>query len=146
MLDLDHFKKINDTHGHLAGDDVLRAVAKAITNEVRRDDATGRWGGEEFAVLLPEVDIDELATIADRIRRRIGSLVVTITANHGPGTVQDLTISIGGARYPSPGLTTLDDLLLAADSALYTAKQAGRDRVHIPAPPTPVDSPPQPHD
>lgn len=146
MLDLDHFKKINDTHGHLAGDDVLRAVAKAITTEVRRDDATGRWGGEEFVVLLTAVDVAELATIAERIRRHVGSLAVTITADHGPGTVQDLTISIGGALYPSPGLNTLDDLLLAADSALYAAKQDGRDRVHLPTAPPVGSPPPQRHD
>lgn len=131
VLDLDHFKRINDTRGHLAGDDVLHAVATAVVGEVRRDDTAGRWGGEEFVVLLPGVDSAELAMIAERIRRRIGSLVVTIPDDHGAGTVADLTISIGGALYPSPGLTTLDDLLLAADSALYTAKQAGRNRVHL---------------
>jgi diguanylate cyclase (GGDEF)-like protein len=149
MLDLDHFKKINDTRGHLAGDDVLHAVATAVAGEVRRDDTTGRWGGEEFVVLLPGVDSAELAMIAERIRRRVGSLVVTIPDDHGAGTVSDLTISIGGAVYPSPGLATLDDLLLAADSALYVAKQAGRNRVHLlddagkPAPPAGREPPSQ---
>ena len=114
---------------------------KRLPRKCVGDDAVGRRGGEEFVVLLVDVDIAELATIAERVRRSISSFVVTITAGHGSGTVHDLTISIGGVRYLSPGLDALDDLLLAADSALYTAKQAGRDRVHLPTP-SPVDSPP----
>ncbi|MEQ0557888.1 GGDEF domain-containing protein [Amycolatopsis sp. NEAU-NG30] len=132
MIDLDLFKNINDTHGHPAGDQVLRAVAQAIAAEVRHDDATGRWGGEEFVVLLPSVDERELAAIAERIRRRVHVLVVPIVTDEGPKTVTDLTVSIGGALWPSPGLTTIDDLVLAADSNLYTAKGAGRDRVRLP--------------
>lgn len=131
MLDIDHFKRINDSYGHLAGDDVLRTVADAISSEVRRYDVTGRWGGEEFAVVLADVDTTELRTIAERIRRRLHSIVVTVPTGRGKVSISGLTISIGGARYPCPGITTLDDLLLAADTALYAAKAEGRDRVHL---------------
>ncbi|WP_084743291.1 GGDEF domain-containing protein [Amycolatopsis australiensis] len=132
MIDLDLFKNINDTHGHPAGDKVLRAVAQAIASEVRHDDATGRWGGEEFVVLLPGVDGRELGAIAERIRRRVHVLVVPITTDQGPKTVTDLTVSLGGALWPSLGLDTIDDVVLAADSNLYAAKGAGRDRVQLP--------------
>ncbi len=132
MIDLDLFKNINDTHGHPAGDKVLHAVAQAVVSEVRHDDATGRWGGEEFVVLLPGVDGRELGAIAERIRRRVHVLVVPVTTDHGPKTVTDLTVSVGGALWPSPGLGTIDDVVLAADSNLYAAKGAGRDRVRLP--------------
>lgn len=132
MIDLDLFKLINDTHGHPAGDQVLHAVAQAIAGEVRHDDATGRWGGEEFVVLLPAVDGRELGAIAERIRRRVHVLVVPIVTDEGPKTVTDLSVSVGGALWPSPGLSTLDDIILAADTNLYAAKGAGRDRVRLP--------------
>jgi diguanylate cyclase (GGDEF)-like protein len=131
MLDLDHFKRLNDTHGHLAGDRILRAVADAITGAVRSYDAIARWGGEEFAVLLPEVDETEAHAVAERIRRQISALAVDIDGDRQPREVTGLTISIGGALYPSAGITSLDDLHLAADTALYAAKAAGRDRVHL---------------
>lgn len=102
MLDLDHFKQTNDTYGHLAGDKVLRAVADTVTDAVRRSDMVGRWGGEEFAVLLPTVQLTELQTIAERIRRVIHDLVVELTIDGECLKVAGLTVSIGGARYPSP--------------------------------------------
>ncbi len=151
MLDLDHFKRINDTHGHVAGDRVLRAVADAITEAVRSYDAACRWGGEEFAVLLPEVTTTELRSIAERILRQVRALVVDITVDDTADTVDDLTISIGGALYPSPAITDLTELQVAADTALYDAKHAGRDRVHLagedlaPPPPKPRDAPRQEH-
>lgn len=135
MLDLDHFKQINDTHGHLAGDKVLRAVADTITSSVRSYDEIGRWGGEEFAVLLPALTTSELQAIAERIRREVSALAIDISpdgdADGRPTTVSNLTVSIGGALYPGPGVASLDDLLVAADTALYTAKEAGRDRVNV---------------
>jgi diguanylate cyclase (GGDEF)-like protein len=135
MLDLDHFKRLNDTYGHLTGDRVLRAVAEAIANTVRSYDAIARWGGEEFAVLLPEVNATELRAVAERIRRQVRSLVVEIDGAQQPTEVTGLTISIGGALYPSAGIASLDDLHVAADTALYAAKAAGRDRVHLAAAP-----------
>jgi len=140
LLDLDFFKQINDTHGHLAGDQVLRTVGRALREEIRDYDTAGRWGGEEFVVLVTNVSTVELAAIAERIRRRIQTLVIPVTGTDGPATVENLTISIGGARYPAPGITTLDDLVLVADRALYQAKDAGRNQVRLadsPLPPGP---------
>jgi diguanylate cyclase (GGDEF)-like protein len=127
-LDLDHFKSINDTYGHLAGDQVLKAVAEELDREVRTDDLVGRLGGEEFAILLPKTTTDETAQAAERIRRRIAGLVVSVTTERGPATVDNLTCSIGIATYPAAG-RTLDELLLAADTATYAAKSAGRNQV-----------------
>lgn len=124
MLDLDRFKHINDTYGHLAGDQVLHGVGQAIRSEVRTGDAVGRWGGEEFAILVPDMDTAELRSMAERLRRRIRTLAVTVPTNDGPATVTDLSISVGGAHYPAPGIATLEDLLVAADAALYRAKEA----------------------
>ena len=128
MLDLDHFKRVNDTYGHLAGDHVLRAVASAITDEIRDGDTAGRWGGEEFAVLAPNVNATELTMIAERIRRRVHALIVSTDQ---PSTIQDLTISIGAAHYPDSAVTAIDDLVAAADTALYAAKTNGRNQVRL---------------
>ncbi|MFK4086641.1 diguanylate cyclase [Kribbella sp. NPDC020789] len=135
-LDLDHFKTINDTHGHLAGDQVLKAVAAELKHAVRTDDLVGRLGGEEFAVLLPGTTTADAAQTAERIRRRINTLITTVTTAQGQTTVTDLTCSIGVATYPAAG-PSLDAMLLAADTATYAAKNAGRNRV-ITAPATPT--------
>jgi diguanylate cyclase (GGDEF)-like protein len=132
MLDLDHFKQVNDTYGHLAGDAVLRAVAQTITTAVRsREDAVGRFGGEEFVVLLPAINQPETTAIAERIRQAIATLTVPL----GQTSITGLSVSIGVARYPRTG-TTLQRLLDAADTALYNAKATGRNRVvNAPDPP-----------
>ncbi|GAB3943699.1 diguanylate cyclase [Kribbella albertanoniae] len=127
-LDLDHFKTVNDTHGHLAGDQVLKAVARELRDELRTDDLIGRLGGEEFAVLLPGTGPAETTAAAERIRRRIETVVVTVTTGRGHVPLDQLTCSIGTATYPDAGLA-LDDLLLAADAATYAAKRSGRNRV-----------------
>jgi diguanylate cyclase (GGDEF)-like protein len=125
MLDLDHFKQVNDTYGHLAGDAVLRAVAEAIISAVRgRGDAVGRFGGEEFVVLLPGIGGQDIGPVAERIRRAISALKVE--ANHTP--ITGLSVSIGMALYPTAG-TALQRLLDAADTALYHAKATGRNKV-----------------
>lgn len=124
MLDLDHFKKINDNYGHLTGDAVLKAVADALRKQCREYDIVGRFGGEEFMILVPGVDAAELMTIAERFRQCVGSLIVTSPDNHQPVTV---TVSAGAVVYPQSG-HDLDELLLAADAALYQAKQGGRNR------------------
>jgi diguanylate cyclase (GGDEF)-like protein len=129
MLDLDHFKKVNDTYGHMAGDHVLRAVAEAVRAEIRGQDIAGRWGGEEFVVLLSNVDADELRAVAERVRHRVRSLVIPVPATDGP--VRNPTISIGGALSTDTHPAHLDELLIAADTALYQAKEHGRDRVEV---------------
>lgn len=132
MLDLDHFKVINDTYGHIVGDQVLRAVAQELATETRDYDTAGRFGGEEFIVLLPEVDAENVRGISERIRRRIHGLVIPAKTEEGEAvTINDLTVSIGAAMYPSTGIGTLEELLQAADSALYKAKNNGRDQVHL---------------
>jgi len=128
MLDLDYFKRVNDTYGHVAGDCVLRAVAEAVTSEIRTDDTAGRWGGEEFAVLLPGVDPADMVVIAERIRRRVHALIVQPDR---ATTIADLTISIGAAHAPDPGIAGVDDLVRAADAALYAAKTNGRNQVRL---------------
>ncbi|RDI32067.1 GGDEF domain-containing protein [Lentzea flaviverrucosa] len=129
ILDLDHFKQINDTYGHLAGDRVLRAVADALKHSVRSYDLVGRFGGEEFAVLLPGVSTEEVRATAERIRFEIASLHIVALDRLGESqVVAGLTASVGAAVFPDSA-TDLSPLLLAADEALYQAKNNGRDRV-----------------
>lgn len=111
-------------------------MADALKAETRDYDLAGRFGGEEFTVLLPGAGITELANTAERIRRRIAGLVITVTAARGPATIDDLTCSIGAAVYPDSG-SEVDQLLLAADTATYAAKNAGRNQVQL----APVDGP-----
>jgi diguanylate cyclase (GGDEF)-like protein len=127
-LDLDHFKAINDTYGHLAGDEALKAVAAELRHEVRDNDLVGRLGGEEFAILLPQTSAADTALAAERIRRRIASLAVTVATPNGPVLCGHITCSIGVATYPESG-AGLDELQMAADLAMYQAKDAGRNRV-----------------
>lgn len=121
VLDLDHFKKYNDTCGHLAGNDALRRVAKTIRETVRAVDFPARYGGEEFAVVLPQIDASSLAAIAERIRANIEALPA-------PPDGAALTVSIGGAMYTRDGRDR-ETLFQAADARLYEAKRAGRNRV-----------------
>ncbi|MFJ8961480.1 diguanylate cyclase [Lentzea sp. NPDC102401] len=131
MLDLDHFKRVNDTHGHLAGDAVLRAVADTVKHAVRPTDVVGRWGGEEFAVLLPGADIAAVAATAERIRAMVAALSVTTTSkDDATVTITGLTVSIGAGAYPVHG-GSLPHLLQVVDRALYRAKADGRDQVQL---------------
>lgn len=123
LADVDHFKKVNDTHGHLIGDDVLRGLANELRQQVRETDIVGRFGGEEFVVLLPKTGAEEACGIAERLRRSAG-VVKVLTADATVG----VTISIGVAALGRHG-EDLFELLAAADLALYRAKDAGRDRV-----------------
>lgn len=135
MIDIDWFKKVNDTYGHLVGDDVLRAVADAIRGEVRTGiDEVGRFGGEEFVVLLPELeDEEELRLTAERIRVRISAVLIPAPK---PKVIEDarkfegirVTASVGAALSPDNG-TELKELKNLADIALYRAKNTGRDKV-----------------
>ena len=133
MLDIDNFKKVNDTYGHHVGDDILRELATRLRNELRESDIFGRWGGEEFIVITPVSAADEGRTLAERLRL---SLKAKPFAKH-----HKVTVSCGVASY-SPG-DTLDTLVSRADAALYRAKEDGRDRVAVALDlSSPVGSPP----
>ena len=129
IIDMDNFKQINDTHGHLTGDDVLKAVAECLAEEMRGYDSIGRFGGEEFVAVLSEVDEVSALTISERIRLRIGSLRVPSRQEDTP-VITGLSCSIGLACYPAHG-TDAETLLHAADAALYAAKRSGRNRVQL---------------
>ncbi|WP_420810648.1 diguanylate cyclase [Jiangella asiatica] len=132
IVDLDHFKRLNDTFGHPHGDLVLKAVAQELIAEIRDQDACGRWGGEEFVVVLPEVGTRQnLRNVAERIRRRVQTIVVDPPDGAPVGAHTSITASVGGAIYPSEGIGTIDELLLAADTALYAAKNSGRNTVRL---------------
>jgi diguanylate cyclase (GGDEF)-like protein len=126
MLDIDHFKKLNDTRGHQAGDEVLRQVAATLSRQQRDYDTAARYGGEEFALILPGVPAAESGAVAERVREAI--------ASNGC----DVTASIGVATFPQDALTE-DALVGAADEALYRSKHGGRNRVtQFSAPGAPV--------
>jgi diguanylate cyclase (GGDEF)-like protein len=132
MLDLDHLKQVNDKHGHLAGDAVLQQVAQNVTAEVGGGGIEfGRWGGDEFVVVIPDAGPSTVVAIAERLRRCINSLVIDVVTNDGPAAVSNLTVSIGISAYPSSGAQSMDGLLLAADAALYRAKTQGRDQICV---------------
>ncbi|EDY86035.1 diguanylate cyclase [gamma proteobacterium HTCC5015] len=124
MLDLDHFKSINDTWGHHAGDEVLVVASKIMMDNARQYDEVGRYGGEEFAILLPSVDLALAEKIAERLRKKISEAVVKVD-----GKAIQFTASLGVASFPSEGLENMNDLLKAADAALYEAKEGGRNQV-----------------
>jgi diguanylate cyclase (GGDEF)-like protein/PAS domain S-box-containing protein len=121
MIDIDHFKAVNDTHGHDGGDLVLCAVGESLADHIRTNDVLARFGGEEFAVLLPGANLADASTRAEALRAAVADLTVEIA----PGTVAHVTISIGTAEYDG----SLDEALQRADAALYCAKETGRNRV-----------------
>jgi diguanylate cyclase (GGDEF)-like protein len=127
LLDLDHFKRINDAHGHLAGDAVLVAVGQLLRTRVRGTDVAGRYGGEEFGVLLPETDLEAGRELAERLRHHLAAEVFTSAGNSFR-----VTCSIGVAHFME-AKQKATDLLQAADEALYRAKEQGRDRVCVAA-------------
>jgi len=125
LVDVDHFKRVNDSHGHLTGDEVLRALAAGLRQQVRESDVVGRFGGEEFTVLLPRTDGAGAYGIAERLRA--GAATLSVAAADARINV---TVSIGVAVLGQHG-DDLFELLAAADVALYRAKDAGRDQVRI---------------
>jgi two-component system cell cycle response regulator len=124
ILDIDHFKRVNDQHGHDAGDDVLRVVAQRLRGALREDDLICRLGGEEFAIVMPGADVDSARVIAERARQAISSEPVALSP---AGLSLSLTVSAGLAAA-SAGLGARD-LYRLADAALYRSKAAGRNRV-----------------
>jgi diguanylate cyclase (GGDEF)-like protein len=129
LMDIDHFKAVNDTYGHLVGDKALRAVTDALREQLRSYDLAGRFGGEEFAILLPQTRDDHALIIAERLRAHIADMSVPV----GDGEAQDgirLTVSVGIASLNDTN-RELTDLLAAADAALYRAKQTGRNKTQV---------------
>lgn len=130
LLDIDHFKHINDTHGHLAGDQVLQAVAACLGHCVRPMDTVARYGGEEFAMILPNCRPNCGRAVAERVRRTIESLSIPVT----PLVNLHVTISIGGAYAPEWVRSTTDLWIERADQQLYRAKADGRNQVFLDLP------------
>ena len=125
MLDIDHFKAINDSHGHFAGDQVLVAMSRATENLLRNTDNLGRWGGEEFVILMPETPLAGAAILAERLRVELARLAVDTTGGALRFTVSAGVAARGGC---DAGIT---DILQRADSALYAAKHDGRNRIQV---------------
>ncbi|WP_424831102.1 diguanylate cyclase [Ruegeria sp.] len=125
-VDVDHFKKFNDTHGHDAGDMVLRAVGAALEQGCDRDEVACRIGGEEFMLILPDNSPEEAVTRAEKLRQAVEA----VTVRYGEKSLPRITISVGVAHYPAHG-TMPQDLMRSADDALYLAKDKGRNQVHV---------------
>lgn len=128
MVDIDHFKSVNDRHGHLAGDAVIRAVAATLVAQVRPMDTVGRMGGEEFAVVFPNCAPSSGQMLAERIRRAVESTQVALPDGV---TTLAVTVSAGGAYSPAWVRSSTEHWLERADRQLYDAKRHGRNRVHI---------------
>jgi diguanylate cyclase (GGDEF)-like protein/PAS domain S-box-containing protein len=122
MLDIDNFKRVNDSYGHEAGDRALQEVARALKSNLREIDVLGRMGGEEFAVLLPDTSLEDAALLAERVRQTIENTPFEI-----PGDVLKITVCIGVSAF-AKGMSNIDDMFRNADAALYQAKNAGRNR------------------
>jgi len=130
MLDIDRFKVINDTYGHLAGDQVLKELARSVENALRDYDRAGRFGGEEFSLLLPQTRAVDAFRIAERVRANIAGLSIIVPGATGGERVH-VTVSIGVAALDSGGKREYAELMAAADAALYRAKSGGRDQVQM---------------
>jgi two-component system cell cycle response regulator len=127
LVDLDHFKRVNDGYGHLAGDEVLRAMGGLLHEAARSVDMVARYGGEEFVVVLPETPLEGALAVAERLRERVARHPFS-TGGHARVS---LTVSVGVATFPAPGLDSVDALFARADAALYRAKEEGRNRVRV---------------
>ena len=124
MLDIDNFKKFNDTYCHLAGDEVLKTIGQLLTKNFRESDISFRFGGEEFVVVLMNITLDNAITKMDHFRKQLKNTMIYYKDTTLPG----ITISIGIAEAPQHG-ATIDEIIKASDHALYAAKEAGKDRV-----------------
>jgi diguanylate cyclase (GGDEF)-like protein len=138
MIDLDNFKRVNDTYGHPVGDEVLRDVAAALRQNLRRTDVAARYGGEEFAIILPGLSAAGLRAVGEKLRRAVSALGPIQTQSDGPAL--SITVSIGGMSAV-PFATEASGLIREADAALYEAKRAGKDCVFVIPDRSAVDEP-----
>ena len=123
LIDIDDFKKINDTYGHLHGDRVLRDVAKSIEKTIRKTDEVGRYGGEEFLVILPNTDISQISAVAEKIRKNIADMFIEFD-----DIACNITVSLGCADMKTGSPQTEDELLHNSDVSLYKAKDLGKNK------------------
>jgi diguanylate cyclase (GGDEF)-like protein len=129
MMDIDHFKSINDTYGHLVGDEILKEVVKIIKAQIRAIDILGRYGGEEFGLILPETDENGALILAEKIRKKIEKNNFLVKS--GEDTVKvKITVSIGVSTYPDKNIKDIITLIKRADDALYISKDQGRNRIY----------------
>jgi diguanylate cyclase (GGDEF)-like protein len=133
MVDIDHYKTVNDTHGHRAGDSVLRQVAERIRASTRLSDVIARYGGEEFVLLLPETDEEHSALTAEKVRQEIACQPMLVAGIDGAAVALDVRVSVGVASF-HPRVADASELVASADRALYQAKRLGRDRVVVASP------------
>jgi two-component system cell cycle response regulator len=126
MVDLDHFKAVNDQYGHLVGDDMLRQMGTLLAGAVRTIDVVARYGGEEFVLILPETSIEGAAVFGERLREKVDEHPFDLAAAERS---LHLTCSVGVATFPSPRVASTEDLFARADEALYRAKSGGRNQV-----------------
>ena len=126
MVDIDHFKSVNDTYGHPMGDHVIRSLSWLLKQRVRKSDAVGRYGGEEFAIVLPSVDEEGAKVVANRVLKAVSGLGIVHSGSVSRGVV---TVSIGVATIIPSAKSSEKELIQAADEALYRAKHGGRNRV-----------------
>ncbi|MES2608647.1 MAG: GGDEF domain-containing protein [Pseudomonadota bacterium] len=137
MMDIDHFKRINDTYGHQVGDLALQEIGRRCTHALRHTDLLARWGGEEFVMLLPNTGAEQALLLAERVRQAVSATPLLLATQKEP---IPMTVSIGVVGVPVGRFATLDALIQFADRALYSAKSDGRDKVTV------SDPPPQRHD
>ncbi len=126
LFDIDHFKKVNDTHGHLAGDHILSGLSSVVSPAIRGEDVFARYGGEEFAILSRAAELPAAIVLAQRLRKTVEESTFV-----SDGTAIRVTISVGVATLPQVKAKTPDELIAAADGALYRAKRGGRNRVEV---------------
>ncbi len=127
MVDIDFFKRVNDTYGHVVGDHVIRFIGASLNKQTKGKDTAARFGGEEFAVLLPETTMDGAHSVAENIRKSIEKAKLVNKANDQP--IGQVTVSIGVARYRTN--ESIESFVSRADEALYKSKQEGRNRVTL---------------